>query len=532
MAWLASQPVVRKALHVWGMRPLGHSTLIWFREDPDCHTRLTMRNYLTMNYGIPNPVYRFVLLDADGQRVTQWERTARRDETLVVDSAALSKELGLGAHFEGTLGIEVQHPTLFPRRHLRANVDYYSPSRFNTTVHDQGSYIALPKRDTQTLVYVLEDDEYETGIVLQNGYRYRRKPSEFMAKATLELLDYKGLAISAPLAPFPAGGTRLVWLQEVFPMLREFLGGRPGGLRIRSNVPLPRSIPVIRSKRTAYLAVNHTVGDMDPALYTREMLRSTDVPRDAWAPIWSSLILESEEYRTVFAFFNNWLPKASYTLDIRLYDSSGNSIVVVPQAFMVRPNETYVLQIRELLSVYGVGLPFCGSVEARLTPRDDLDDFPGPGVPSVNTIWSSAQSITLSNNQSLWFANATRMPEHFLAPRRTKMFGRVVSNEESETWIALNNLSSDACYATPSETQIIITQASGDKRLERTVNIPGHGTFFASLDELFPGLDAFLRESYGVSSLLIVDKRVKLIGYLMLRNKFSGAIGIDHLFGG
>ena len=112
------------------------------------------------------------------------------------------------------------------------------------------------------------------------------------------------------------------------------------------------------------------------------------------------------------------------------------------------------------------------------------------------------------------------------------MFGRVVSNDDCETWIALINLSSDEDYSIHSCTKIAVTEASGDKRLDRAVQISPHGTFFTNLDEFFPELGKFLQKSGGLSSLLVVDKQVKLIGYLMLRNKHSGAIGIDHLFGG
>jgi len=53
-----------------------------------------------------------------------------------------------------------------------------------------------------------------------------------------------------------------------------------------------------------------------------------------------------------------------------------------------------------------------------------------------------------------------------------------------------------------------------------------------SLDVLFPDLSQFLRETDGVSSVLVCDQTVKLSSSLGVRHRRHGSIGVDHLVGG
>src|SRR3989442_5658961 len=117
--WAVSQPWVKSWLDELGIRPISHSSLIWLRETGENHTRVTLRNYFSRNYGIPEPEYRFRLNNSEGQCIARWQRVARRDETLVIDSAELAARFGLGREFDGTLVAEVRHPTLDPPRFLR-----------------------------------------------------------------------------------------------------------------------------------------------------------------------------------------------------------------------------------------------------------------------------------------------------------------------------------------------------------------------------------------------------------------------------
>src|SRR5437867_692148 len=158
--WALSHQWIRRWLDEFGIRPLSHSSLIWLRETGEHHTRVTLRNYFSLNYGIPEPEYRFRLHDGDGQCVADWRRVAHQDETLIIDSEDLVSRFGLGCEFEGTLVTEVRHPALDPPRFLRANVDYYSDDGQITTVHEQGRLVQTPRPDAQSVVYVREDEGY------------------------------------------------------------------------------------------------------------------------------------------------------------------------------------------------------------------------------------------------------------------------------------------------------------------------------------------------------------------------------------
>lgn len=534
--WARSQPWMMRALHDLGIRPFGHSTFVWFREGEACHTRVTLRNYFSSSYGIDHPVYLFSLYDVDGNRLAEWQRAPRVDETLVLESRELLRELGGGSAFEGSLAIEVNHRLLDPPRYLRANVDYYNDRGLITTVHDQGRLVRGVRRDVQSTVYVREDDQFQMGLVLQNAYRYKRTPRECMAEATIELANNLGENRRASISPFPACGMRLVNLAEIFPDASQFLGGRVGGLRIRSNIPMGRSIPVLHSRATGHFAVSHTTGDNDPSIYPRDLLNVELAPMDAWAPIWSSFVEEGDSFHTEFAIFNNWLPRGTYSLDVRLFDGEGSPLRVLRGVLTLDPEETKVLSMSEVVREAGGFLPFRGSIEARIAPRWDQAQLPGAGMLQVSTVWWHGGNASQSTNQSLWYANPSReIPTIFsplLAPRRTRLFGRVIANRRYDTILSLINPSSEEVYETTSETQVIVAEATGASRLMRRLAIPPHGSTWVPLEELFPNLIEFLRDSNGISSVMILDPKVKLLGYLGVRDKTYGTIGIDHLFGG
>ena len=505
---------------------------MWLREANGLHTRITLRNYFSLNYGIPKPEYRFRLHDRDGQCVASWRRVARPDETLVIESPELAARFCLDREFDGTLVVEVQHPKLDPPRFLRANVDYYSADGLITTVHEQGRLVLTPRQDAQSIVYVREDDEYETGVVLQNWYRYRRSPTEYLQRATIELLNSAGRQRIAEAPAVPAGASRFMRLADLFPEAAAFLGGGVGGLRIRSNIAIGRTIPVLRARKTGFIAVSHTVGDHDPTIYQRDFVPSSAGTEELWAPVWCSFVDESEATHTEFCIFNNWLPRNTYVVDIRVFDADGVLRAKIPGALRLHPDETGVLVMACVLASAGVVGPFRGMVEARLSPRGDQATMPGPGMLNVNTLWSAGGAVTQSTNQSLGHANSLSATPHFLSSKRTKMFGRVVSTRDYETMLSLMNPSSEERYATASDTEIVVCDASGGQRRSSALAIPPHGSVWISLDEVFPDLSQFLAETGGISSVLVRDQTVKLTGYLGVRHRRYGTIGIDHLFGG
>src|SRR5205807_8177396 len=99
---------------------------------------------------------------------------------------------------------------------------------------------------------------------------------------------------------------------------------------------------------------------------------------------------------------------------------------------------------------------------------------PGPGMLQVNTIWVSDGGLTQSNNQSFGELNTPRVTGGLMSPRRTRMFGRVIADDRYETMLSLMNPSSDEQYATPSQTDVTIYDASGTRRQTRRLNIPPH----------------------------------------------------------
>jgi hypothetical protein len=380
-------------------------------------------------------------------------------------------------------------------------------------------------------VYVREDDEYETGIVLQNWYRYRRNPGEYLAEAQIELLNHIGDRRVADTPAIPACTSVYIRLADLFPDVRAFMGGRIGGLKIHSNIAMGRSIPVVRSRRTGFAAVSHTVGDHDPAIYTRELVSST-TQGDAWGPVWTSFVEESDSIHTDFSIFNNWLPRNVYDIDVRLFDSMGVLRGKGIRAIRVHADQTKLVSMSRLLGELGMSGPFRGIIEARLSPRLDQAEMPGPGMFQVNTVWTFGSALSQSNNQSLGHVNTASAVPHYLSPKRTKMFGRVVSNERYDTVLSLLNPSSDEHYTRMSETDITVFDASGTRQQSKRVVLPPHGSLWVSLDELFPNLPDFLSESAGVSSLVVIDKTLKLTGYLGVRDRVRGTMGVDHLFGG
>jgi len=530
--WLLGRPWARRRLHRLGLSPLGHSSLAWIRDDGVFHTRAVFFNYFAMNYKLAESEYRFRLFDRDGACLGAWQQRARPNETLVVESREVLDRLGVRPPFDGTLGAEVQHEALFPPRYLRANIDYYSDDGFVSTVHDQGRYVRLPTTTSQTLVHVLEDEVHETAVVLQNGYRYRRDPREFMATATIDLFNRQGDKRTAAVAPFPACGMRYVRLRELFPDAPSFLGGEAGGLRIRSNAPIPRTIPVIHNRVTGDYSVNHTGGDSATDLSPRHVLAERSWPAAVWAPVWSGLVEERDDFHTAFSIFNHFVPRDVYAVDLRLYDNAGKLIKTLPEIVTFGPNETRVLTMEPILREHGIAPPFRGTAAMRLTPKSDGRPMPGDGMFKVNILYFNDRSLALHNTQDYLVLNSLREAHTLSSPRRTRIFGRVVENDIQETLLGLTNFSSDDDYDVVSDTEIIVFDAAGERSLKARLSIAPQTSALVGLRDLFPTVGAFLASSAGVSSALVVDSKVKIHGAVVLRNKLTGGLGADHLFGG
>ena len=530
--WHVLRRRVGSLLGKLGMPPsVETSCACWMRETGTFHTRVTYRNYFSANYKIPNVTLTLALYGADGTQAGTFDHPLGPDETLVVEGRDLLKRFGLAAPFEGNLFASTMQKGLVPDRVMRANVDYYDDGRFISTVHEQGKYLDYTRDDAQHQLHVYEDADHATSIVVQNCYRWRHSPADHTSRVRIEVTSSDGRSRDAKAAGIPACGAREIRLGECFPDLPEFLGGRVGSARIFSDVPIGRCVGIIRTKSKDSYSMSHSVGDDLEGYYRRDVVSAGDLPPSIWAPILPSLFVRRDWINTRSVFMNTLAPEGVLSLDVRLHDHEGKLVIEVPAALVLQPRASGTLELDDLLARAGRTGDFTGSAEFRCTPSPERKVY--PTSIKTDTEYVAGPHLATTANESFRYLNskANTVHDFQVNPRRTKMHSRVIAKPGCETWLLIVNGSSDVDYATPSNTQLLLYRPDGKEKLEKALSIPGHGVHFAPLSELFPNVVDYLAPC-GTTTMVIADKDVKLLAFHVTRDTASGAIAVDHFFGG
>jgi hypothetical protein len=216
---------------------------------------------------------------------------------------------------------------------------------------------------------------------------------------------------------------------------------------------------------------------------------------------------------------NNYVPVASYALDVRLFRSDGELALELPGAVVLQPRETLSIELESLLEKAGLRSGFRGSAQIALSLTADAAVL--PSVFQLVTEISSGGRLAACDVGSDIFDGG-----------RTRVFSRILVSDDYETTLVVVYPRSATGDAPVSQTTVSLISADGSERLKTVVAIRPQGALFASIEELFPHARAFLERSSGVGTVRVRDTTARLFGFHIVRQRRTNSIALDHLIGG
>jgi hypothetical protein len=502
-----------------------HSCICWVCEDRNFHTRVYLFNYWPEAYGLSDVIYELSLHGRDGQKIHSWEVPMRPQETKRVEFQRVLREQGVETPFEGNLVVRTRN--LASRRwvQVRANVDYYG-NNFVTSVHEQGWLMNYRRRETHSHVPVVDNDRFETSIVLTNCFEYKRDPSEFVSRPRIEVFGPTGEALATTrLAPVSSCGARRLVLGEAIPDLAKMLKGEEGDLRLFSVDP-GRVLFFIKDKKTGQCWVDHASVDRTiPARIMSRQMRQICGEGSAL----TALAVEGKGVHTRYKFFNNLGLSFDYDLRIRLFTAEGEKILDIPNFFQWRRYETKVVYLKDLLDGCHVSDGFTGHIHVSLSENGKRAIYP-MSFDVIAELYDgdAAQGVALAS--SLYNSGVRR--KYLFEPPRTRIFSRVLVNEQYGTAVHVINSSTRMDYQQQARPVVTLFDGSGIGSLEAELAIPPHGSVWLDVEEIFPEACKFLDKSGGVGQVRIRDSNARLQAIHILRPRSGGVPAIDHFIGG
>ena len=498
-----------------------NSSFTWVVADDRRTTVAWLHNYWSDAYGINRPQFDAALLDTGGREVVAWKIDLPPDATEVIDVRARCREAGVPLPFEGQLLLRLEHDKVVPGRPVQVFAEYVHDDREVTGVHGQYGFMDRPVGQVVSGMRVDAGDGRRTAVILVNPYSGPGAPADL--SAGLQVLDADGHRRRARVGGVPPRGTRRVYLDEVFPDLDGFLGGRPGHLRLQLPCASSRVATFLEERDGRWVA-NH--GTVD-----RLFDQSPGIPAD-WTESWpvaSTLVLCDERRDTLITFPNVAGPVgAEYDAVIDINRPDGSRIT--SHVLRVPARGIGEVALRDVLLAAGETLPVVAHAIVSLRPVAAVSERPAV----VDVLVGFVDDGLLVGEVQVGgeFYNAP-VPPGVRAPdiRRTRTFGRVVSGQGRTSSVFLANPAGTHGYDVVARPVLTLLDLTGERRSTAELEIRPHGCAYVSVPALFPDATDVLGPG-GEGVLRVRDTGARLYGFYFVETEGARSVPICHLVGG
>ncbi len=174
---------------------------------------------------------------------------------------------------------------------------------------------------------------------------------------------------------------------------------------------------------------------------------------------------------------------------------------------LLKRNHTLILETRELMSELGVSAPFFGMLEASYHNR-----YVRSG--RCYTQWYNDVSLTASHERRFRSIFPARLHGY-------EAVHRVMASERYLTYPVVAN-----CRSPRFTTHARLANAQGEVLRSRALAIPGMGTLFRPITQLFPEAESFLDGREGV---VYLDTVGPLMTYYLIQDRQTGGWQGQHL---
>jgi hypothetical protein len=512
-----------RLLHRGAERGTTSSSFTWVTAAEDgASTTVWVHNYWSDAYGISDHLrFQATLIRPDGGITAAWSFDLAPDATDAIDIRDRCQAAGVSLPFEGQLLLALTHPKLVGSRPLQVFADYATDAGQITGVHGQYGLQTLPAAQEVGEMRLEAGPDARTGVVLINAYAGPGRPRAM--RSTLKIHDADGRARQRRLPRLAANSSRVVWIDEAFPDVADFLGGRPGSVAVDLPCPTSRLATFIDFDGGSRRVANH--GTVNTR-WSQRPGRPADWASESVA---SAFALCDEHRDTLLTLINHWGPTAGpYSATLRLWDEAGQEIgarqVVIPV------NGTASVSTREIVTAAGRALPVIAHAQVTLRPVRPVDE-----LPAIFNVLAGLVDDGRLVGEVLFgatFLNGDVPPGTGLPDvRRTRVFARVNIRGGTQTAVFLANPSAAAGYDTVAHATLTLLDTDGGKRTTRQVELRPHGCALFDVGTLFPeGAQALAPTGTGTLRVRSTDAR--LIGAHFVNRPGSTTVAVDHLVGG
>lgn len=499
--------------------------LVWWREDGDRHTLLTIHAPLFADViGASRIGLTFVLHDVEGRVVTSWQREIGAKDTLFVESR--SAITGIPSGFtEGALVVWVSPVDAVPELaslYVRAYamVDYFSERGELVSFHADQSVIPRSGSIELTEIVLRETLATSTFLVLVNG------PDEQPPAALhLELRNARGEArtVDYPRAMAPFSVHRIA-LRELCADLVAFCGDSEATISGTFEARGVFTRPYVMTE--GQVVSGYHGGNRYGMRSIPRIVHRTFPFAEAKAPFPRELMLVTGQQETNPAYAAHG---ASLTTHLHLFQSHGDldddffvdATLFDPTGRVAHHRERWAVAPRRGAATCAIaeltgGAPFEGHIALRFSDDRSKEAFPHrlQALVEYRTDVSVARSMLWSDR---WNA-----ADRVLDQRPHRAVYRVFARGDRTSMLAITNPSVAADYDRVAPYVVRLRSARGEELVHRSELAP-FATRVATIAEMF--LDRWGDEL----ALVEVESSFDLASMHLTRDARSGVVAAEHL---
>jgi hypothetical protein len=504
--------------------------LVWWREDGDRHTLLTIHGPLFADViGAERVGLTLVLHDVNGKPVTSWQHELGRGETLFFDSRTKASELPPGLT-EGVLVVWVGTPLVPSKKDLdRARhyeramsmVDWFSDRGELVSLHADQSIVSKPRSLELTEMVFLETPRTRTFLVIING-REEQKSGALRLVLRNRRGDEREIRYPRVMAPF---SVHEIMLGELVEDLASFCDGVEatvsGSFEARGIFTRPY-VMTEGEITSGYHGGDRYVVRSIPRLVHRvfPFAEANDsIPREVM------LVTSQKEMNPAYAVHGRSLTTrvhlfqshgdldGDFFVDLRLYDTDGR-LVVHRERWTVAPRRG--VSSHDLAEVLPCGGTFEGHLALSFSDDSEKQAFPH----HLQALLEYRTGISVARTM-LW-SDRWNPPDRVGKQRVYRAAFRVFARGDRMSTLAITNPSVAPDYPCTAPYAVRLVNARGEELVHHGELAP-HATRVATIAELFP--DRFDDEV----SMAVVESPFDLASMHLTTDVRSGAVAAEHL---
>ena len=482
-----------------------HSSTIYFPYG-ELFCKIYVYNFLYRNYNIENVQIRIKYFELDGTFLEEELVMLDDDASLILDSKKMpfKRDMVIELSLENSCAI---------RGILRAFADYYNKNVI-TSVHEQGAYWDSSKDIVaQGNIPLLATNEIKLYLLIQNTHTTKKSIS-----FNIRIYNYKGESIIVQ-------GKKLSYrefckVKVTNKKIIKFLDGKDGHVCIEYDSYIGRAAYIYLTKKVDYASISHAAyWAFDKRPHT-----ALDYYTDDKNTIQAFVFLaEYKGFNSKVTLYNDYKEKEYF--DVEVYDSSGVCIKQFTKIVVLKSHQTFSIT-PEVLKLQN----FKGSIKIIAYFENS------------NPLYVNANYIMEYNNyradsaiEFIPYLNVDKAKNMLKTTivttgtfHRSRQFCRAINNKKFESYLLLSFSSVDNLRIR-TKVKISFISLDGQYSITKYIFLKLNQSIFEKISKFLSKKELSCLGSY--FSVYIRNQQHKVSSFVLVKNKKTNAIGMDHFVG-